>query len=69
MKQATCWIVYLTIESATQTVLDAVGKKITIEHLRQLSRRSRTLAWMFCDPSSRLFGGHKTIGHEDDSFR
>jgi len=34
MKQAGCWIVYLRIESATQTVLDALGKKITIEHLR-----------------------------------
>jgi radical SAM superfamily enzyme YgiQ (UPF0313 family) len=35
MKKAGCWILFLGIESGCQKILDAVGKRITIEHARK----------------------------------
>ena len=35
MRKAGCWILFLGIESASQKILDWIGKKITIEQIRK----------------------------------
>jgi radical SAM superfamily enzyme YgiQ (UPF0313 family) len=35
MKRAGCWIIYLGIESGSQEILDAIGKRITLEQVKK----------------------------------
>jgi radical SAM superfamily enzyme YgiQ (UPF0313 family) len=35
MKKAGCWIIYLGIESGSQKILDAIGKRITLEQVEK----------------------------------
>jgi len=35
MRRAGCWILFLGIESGCQKILDAIGKRITVEHARK----------------------------------
>jgi radical SAM superfamily enzyme YgiQ (UPF0313 family) len=35
MKKAGCWIIYLGIESGSQKILDAIGKRITLEQVKK----------------------------------
>ena len=35
MKKAGCWILFLGIESGSQKILDAIGKRITIEQAKE----------------------------------
>jgi len=35
MKRAGCWIIYLGIESGSQQILDAIGKRITVEQAKK----------------------------------
>jgi len=35
MKKAGCWIIFLGIESGSQKILDAIGKRITLEQIRR----------------------------------
>jgi radical SAM superfamily enzyme YgiQ (UPF0313 family) len=35
MRKAGCWILFLGIESGCQRILNAIGKKITIEHVKK----------------------------------
>lgn len=38
MKKAGCWILFLGIESGSQKILDAIGKRITIEQVKKAVR-------------------------------